>query len=215
MWLSNGVVQRALMQVKDAGLLVGTGIGGRELPLDKGSEEVRRVLSVSNAGEGAVVAVHADSGVQHDRDQKTRLSARAGAAARAICRRIQPPGLRTGTPKVTLTVGQVAEMRISLSVAAFAGKIQVVGSAAAVEIETTKSDLSAVVNQEQLAELPVLNRGFVGLAQLLPGGGPARTDDSRFGINTAFGGTNVRSMYSMQIDGGVMDHPIYGFAIVQ
>ena len=60
----------------------------------------------------------------------------------------------------------------------------------------------------------MLNRGFVGLAQLLPGGGPARTGDGRFGINTAFGGTNVRSMYSMQIDGGIMDHPIYGFAIV-
>ena len=83
-----------------------------------------------------------------------------------------------------------------------------------VEIETTKSDLSAVVNQEQLSELPVLNRGFVGLAQLLPGGGPARTADGRFGISTSFGGTNVRSMYSMQIDGGIMDHPIYGFAIV-
>ena len=87
-------------------------------------------------------------------------------------------------------------------------------AAATVEIETTKSDLSAVVNQEQLSELPVLNRGFVGLAQLLPGGGPARSGDGRFGIATSFGGTNVRSMYSMQIDGGVMDHPIYGFAIV-
>ena len=71
-----------------------------------------------------------------------------------------------------------------------------------------------MVNQEQLSELPVLNRGFVGLAQLLPGGGPARTGDGRFGISTSFGGTNVRSMYSMQIDGGIMDHPIYGFAIV-
>jgi len=87
-------------------------------------------------------------------------------------------------------------------------------SSAAVEIETTKWDLSAVVNHKQLSELPVLNRGFVGLAQLLPGGGPARTADGRFGISTSFGGTNVRSMYSMQIDGGIMDHPIYGFAIV-
>jgi hypothetical protein len=116
--------------------------------------------------------------------------------------------------KVVLTVGQVADLRIALSVGTLQETVQVVGMAAAVEIETTKSDLSAVVNQEQLAELPVLNRGFVGLAQLLPGGGPTRTADGRFGISTAFGGTNVRSMYSMQIDGGVMDHPIYGFAIV-
>ena len=122
-------------------------------------------------------------------------------------------GFGTDNRKVTLTVGQVGDVRVTLSVGAIEESIQVVGRAA-VEIETTKSDLSAVVNQEQLSELPVLNRGFVGLAQLLPGGGPARTADGRFGISTSFGGTNVRSMYSMQIDGGIMDHPIYGFAIV-
>jgi hypothetical protein len=115
--------------------------------------------------------------------------------------------------RVVLTVGQVADLKFVLTVGALSETVQVVGTSP-VEIETTKSDLSAVVSQEQLAELPVLNRGFSGLAQLLPGGGPARTGDSRFGINTAFGGTNVRSMYSMQIDGGIMDHPIYGFAIV-
>ena len=123
-------------------------------------------------------------------------------------------GFGTDTRKVVLTVGQTADLRISLAVGAVQESVEVVGRGGTVEIETTKSDLSAVVNQEQLSELPVLNRGFVGLAQLLPGGGPARTGDGRFGIATSFGGTNVRSMYSMQIDGGVMDHPIYGFAIV-
>lgn len=122
-------------------------------------------------------------------------------------------GFGADTKKVVLTVGQVADLKVSLSVGAIEESIQVVGRSA-IEIETTKSDLSAVVSQEQLSELPVLNRGFVGLAQLLPGGGPARTADGRFGISTSFGGTNVRSMYSMQIDGGIMDHPIYGFAIV-
>jgi hypothetical protein len=122
-------------------------------------------------------------------------------------------GFGTDTRKLVLTVGQVADLRVSLAVGVIQETVQVVAKAA-VDIETTKSDLSAVVSQEQLSELPVLNRGFVGLAQLLPGGGPARTGDGRFGISTAFGGTNVRSMYSMQIDGGIMDHPIYGFAIV-
>ena len=123
-------------------------------------------------------------------------------------------GFGVDTRKITLTVGQVAELKITLSLGSVSERVEVVGTSALVEIETTKSDLSAVVSQEQLSELPVLNRGFAGLAQLLPGGGPARTGDSRFGINTAFGGTNVRSMYSMQIDGGIMDHPIYGFAII-
>ena len=53
---------------------------------------------------------------------------------------------------------------MSLSIGTIQESVQVVGRGAAVEIETTKSDLSAVVNQEQLSELPVLNRGFVGLA---------------------------------------------------
>lgn len=123
-------------------------------------------------------------------------------------------GFNSDKKQVTLTVGQVADLKVTLSVGSLQESVQVVGRGAAVEIETTKSDLSAVVNQEQLSELPVLNRGFVGLAQLLPGGGPARSGDGRFGISTSFGGTNVRSMYSMQIDGGIMDHPIYGFAIV-
>jgi hypothetical protein len=122
-------------------------------------------------------------------------------------------GFGTEARKIVLTVGQVSDIKVTLAVGAIAESVQVVGTSP-IEIETSKSDLSAVVSQEQLAELPVLNRGFVGLAQLLPGGGPARTSDGRFGIGTAFGGTNVRSMYSMQIDGGVMDHPIYGFAIV-
>lgn len=116
--------------------------------------------------------------------------------------------------RVTITVGEVADLRITLAVGGLQETVQVTAAAAGVTIETTKSDLSGVVTQEQVAELPVLNRGFVGLAQLLPGGGPARTGDARFGIQTSFGGTNVRSMYSVQIDGGVMDHPVYGFAIV-
>lgn len=121
-------------------------------------------------------------------------------------------GFTTELRRMTITVGEVADVRISLSLGSLEESVEV--SAAAIAVETSKSDLSGVVDQEQLAELPVLSRGFVGLAQLLPGGGPSRTGDGRFGIQTAFGGTNVRSMYSMQIDGGNMDHPIYGFAIV-
>ena len=121
-------------------------------------------------------------------------------------------GFKTDLKSLTLTVGDVAEIRVKLSVGALSETVQVV--AGAMQIETTKSDLSGVVSEKQLAELPVLNRGFVGLAQLLPGGGPSRSGDARFGIQTAFGGSNVRSMYTMQIDGSDLDHPIYGMAVV-
>src|SRR5207247_649498 len=121
-------------------------------------------------------------------------------------------GFKTDARTLRLTVGDVSEVRITLSVGQMSETIQVIGTAAAVD--TTKADLSGVVSEKQLADLPVLNRGFVGLAQLLPGGGPSRAGDARFGIQTAFGGTNVRSMYTMQIDGSDLDHPIYGLAVV-
>ncbi|MCX6551355.1 MAG: carboxypeptidase regulatory-like domain-containing protein, partial [Acidobacteria bacterium] len=121
-------------------------------------------------------------------------------------------GFKTEVTPITLTVGQVAEMKIALEVGTVSETVEVKGTAET--IDTTKSDLSAVVTTKQLDALPVLNRGFIGLAQLLPGGGPARTGDARFGIQTAFGGTNVRSMYSTLIDGSNMDHPVYGFSIV-
>ena len=121
-------------------------------------------------------------------------------------------GFKTDVKLITLTVGQVAELKIALAVGAVSETVEVKGSAET--IDTTKSDLSAVVTTKQLDALPVLNRGFIGLAQLLPGGGPAKSADARFGIQTAFGGTNVRSMYSTLIDGSTMDHPVYGFSIV-
>ncbi|PYR02100.1 MAG: hypothetical protein DMF97_05675, partial [Acidobacteria bacterium] len=108
-------------------------------------------------------------------------------------------GFKTDARTLRLTVGDISEVRITLSVGQMSETIQVIGTAAAVD--TTKADLSGVVSEKQLADLPVLNRSFVGLAQLLPGGGPSRAGDARFGIQTAFGGTNVRSMYTMQIDG--------------
>ena len=121
-------------------------------------------------------------------------------------------GFKTDLKSLTLTVGDVAEIRVSLGVGVLSETIQVVASA--MQVETTKSDLSGVVSEKQLAELPVLNRGFVGLAQLLPGGGPSRSGDARFGIQTAFGGSNVRSMYTMPDRRSDLDHPIYGMAVV-
>jgi hypothetical protein len=136
------------------------------------------------------------------------------------------PGLRPGPYRIEaelagfgpearelrLTVGQVADVRLALRIGTVAETVMVSGSAAL--IETTKSDLSEVVTAEQLSDLPVLNRGFIGLAQLLPGGGPARSADARFGMQTSFGGTNFRSMYSVRIDGGAMDNPVLGIALV-
>ena len=112
-----------------------------------------------------------------------------------------------------LTVGQVAEVRFTLKPATAAQTVEV-RQDAGLEIETAKVDVSSVVERQQLDQLPVINRGFIGLAQLLPGGAPSLAGDARFGIQTTFGGANVRSGYSVLIDGSDVDHPIYGLAIV-
>jgi len=114
---------------------------------------------------------------------------------------------------VPLTVGQVAQVRFTLK-PAVATQTVVVRQNAGLEIETANVNISSVVERQQLDQLPVINRGFIGLAQLLPGGAPSLTTDARFGIQTTLGGANVRSGYSVLIDGSDVDHPIYGLAIV-
>lgn len=121
-------------------------------------------------------------------------------------------GFRPEARTLVLTVGETAELRIAVSLAGVSESVEVKEEASL--MDTAKSDISGVVSKQQLADLPVLNRGFIGLAQLLPGGGPSNSGDNRFGIQTNFGGSNVRSGYSVLIDGGTMDHPIYGIAVV-
>jgi len=161
-----------------------------------------------------VVIANTDTGVA--RSYKTDT---AGLAA--------VPGLQPGPYKIsaefdgfsrqervmTITVGQVATVNVVLLPAGDTQTVDV-QSESGLEVETSKADVSGVVTRQQLNDLPVINRGFIGLAQLLPGGGPSLSTDARFGNQTSFGGSNVRSGYSVLIDGAAMDHPIYGMAIV-
>jgi len=112
-----------------------------------------------------------------------------------------------------LTVGEVAAFNLALRPAAGSDSVTVTEQEG-LEIETTKSDVSGVVSRTQLDQLPVLQRGFTGLAQLVPGGAPSLSTDARFDENTTLGGSNVRSGYSTIVDGSDLDHPIYGIAIV-
>lgn len=122
-------------------------------------------------------------------------------------------GFGTQAQALTLTVGLVAPVRFTMTPASTTQTVEVKQDVG-LEIETTKVDVSGVVSRQQLDQLPVINRGFIGLAQLLPGGSPSLPGDARFGIQTTFGGANVRSGYSVLVDGADLDHPIYGLAIV-
>ena len=61
-----------------------------EPPLDQPREEVRALLAVDDAGEGAVLALHEDARVQQDVEQEPRLA--LGEAER--CDRLQALGVR-------------------------------------------------------------------------------------------------------------------------
>ena len=122
-------------------------------------------------------------------------------------------GFGTQERTLTITVGEVAEVKLAMNPASTNQTVEV-SAEAGLEIETAKADVSGVVSRTQLDELPLINRGFIGLAQLLPGGAPSLVGDARFGVQTTFGGANVRSGYSTLVDGSDLDHPIYGLAIV-
>ena len=113
-----------------------------------------------------------------------------------------------------LTVGQVGELHVHLVAGSDAQIVSVEGAPAGLSIDTSSTTVSGVITRQQLFDLPVINRSFIALAQLLPGGAPSLSGDARFGTQTAVGGSNVRSGYSTLVDGASLDHPIYGFSIV-
>ena len=161
-----------------------------------------------------IVVMNTETGVQH--------ISNTDSAGVAVAPALQPgsylvsatfSGFMKQEHKLGLTVGQVAAVKLVMALEGATQTVEVT-QAAGLEIQTTKSDVSGIVTRAQLDNLPVLNRGFIGLAQLLPGGAPSLSTDSRFGTQTTFGGANVRSGYSVLIDGTDVDHPIYGLAIV-
>lgn len=116
-------------------------------------------------------------------------------------------GFGTVRREVVLPVGADATVDVSLGIATLAETVTVVGEAPLIEV--AKSQPSSVVTGDQLETLPVLNRNFIVLAQLMPGAGPARPG----GLfpTTKFGGVaDQRFGYITVVDGGDLHDPIWG-----
>ena len=75
---------------------------------------------------------------------------------------------------VELTVAQTATVNVQLKVASVQENV-VVNSAEAPVIETTSSEVSQVVNKQQVEDLPTSNRLFTDFALLTPGVATSRT----------------------------------------
>jgi outer membrane receptor protein involved in Fe transport len=78
------------------------------------------------------------------------------------------PGFRTASRSgIVLTVGREAEVNFTLSVGELSETLSVTGEAPLVE--TTTAELSDLVDQRQIRELPLNSRSYTDLALLTPG----------------------------------------------
>ena len=121
-------------------------------------------------------------------------------------------GFAASRKTVTLFVGADATIDFTLGVAALSENVMVVGENPLVEV--AKAQPSSVIVGEQLAALPVLDRNFLVLAQLLPGSAPLTGVNNRFAV-TKFGGlADQRNGYTTVIDGGAVDDATWGSPVI-
>jgi hypothetical protein len=117
-------------------------------------------------------------------------------------------GFASVTRRVTLLVGAEATVNFTLTVSGVAAHTTVRAEIPFVEV--ARSQPSAAVTKPQIEALPVLERNFLVLAQLLPGSGPINSTVGRLAF-TKFGGVaDQRSGYTTLIDGGDIDDAQWG-----
>ena len=115
-------------------------------------------------------------------------------------------GFGTARRAVILVIGGDVRTDLELGVATLEETVTVSGSAALIEV--TKSAPSTTIVSDQIQALPVLERNFLSLAQMMPGAGPNYT--SKFS-RVKFGGpADQRNGYTTIVDGGDLDDAIWG-----
>jgi carboxypeptidase family protein/TonB-dependent receptor-like protein len=127
---------------------------------------------------------------------------------------VELAGFAPGKKGVTLNVGVDSTVDFTLGVARLAESVTVTGDSPLVEV--TKATPSSVVNGEQLANLPVLDRNFLVVAQILPGAAPMNNlaVTTRFAV-TKFGGVaDQRNGYTTIIDGSTVDDATWGTPVI-
>lgn len=116
-------------------------------------------------------------------------------------------GFTRQTRQLNLTVGADATLDFELGVGVLSETVMVSGTGALVEV--TRSQPSSAVVSDQIASLPVLERNFLSLAQLLPGAAPDQRPN-RFSITKFGGAADQRNSFTTIIDGGDIDDVIQG-----
>lgn len=115
-------------------------------------------------------------------------------------------GFGTTRRELTLVIGAEVRADVELGVATLEETVTVSGQAALVEV--SKSAPTTTIVEDQIQALPVLERNFLSLAQLMPGAAPNYT--SKFS-RVKFGGpADQRNGYTTIVDGGDLDDAIWG-----
>jgi hypothetical protein len=101
-------------------------------------------------------------------------------------------------PSLTLTIGLVAQMNMTLALQGLSETLTV--TAEAPVVETTQTEVATVVTQEQIEMLPIPNRQAGSLALLLPGTQlPTGTRRARPTVGAGGANANLTTSY---VDGG-------------
>jgi hypothetical protein len=117
-------------------------------------------------------------------------------------------GFSTVARRVALPVGADATLNLTLALAGVVEQTTV--NTAAPLVEVARSQPSSVVTKQDIDTLPVLDRNFLVLAQLLPGSGPLNSTVTRL-ATTKFGGVaDQRAGYTTLIDGGDINDTVWG-----
>jgi len=95
---------------------------------------------------------------------------------------VSKDGFRTTTTRhIVLQLNQVYDLPVSLMLGQSAETVQV--DASRVQVETTVTQMGAVIEGQTIVDLPTLNRAWISLEQLLPG---VVAGSDRFGSNFAY-----------------------------
>lgn len=115
-------------------------------------------------------------------------------------------GFGVSTREIVLTIGANATLDFKLGVAGLEESITVSGQSPLVEV--SRAAPSSTIVESQIQALPVLERNFLALAQLMPGAAPNYI--SKFS-RVKFGGpADQRNGYTTIVDGGDLDDAIWG-----
>jgi len=128
---------------------------------------------------------------------------------------VEMAGFGTSKKNVTLLVGSDVTVDFALGVAGVTETVTVTGEAAAL-VEVTKSAPKSFIDSGQLADLPVLDRNFLVVAQDMPGAASVKnlSTTNKFAVSKFGGVADQSSGYTTIIDGAAIDDATWGAPVI-